>query len=173
SYNFFTNSDDGSKLFIGSTLVVDNDGLHGDQQKSGTIGLKKGLHTIKVTFFERNGGEVLNVRYEGVNIAKQLVPDTILFRASSSIRVAASDEMFLGQDVSFYPNPTSQDIHIETVNGDPVYEVVFLNALGNTVKEVHNGNSKLTINISDLDFGVYTVQIKTIANVITKKLRVE
>ena len=34
-----TVSDDGSKLWIGDQLVVDNDGLHGDREKKGTIDL--------------------------------------------------------------------------------------------------------------------------------------
>ncbi|MBD0260574.1 MAG: hypothetical protein ICV83_33065, partial [Cytophagales bacterium] len=51
-YTFYTSSDDGSKLYIGTTEVVSNDGLHALQERSGTIGLKAGKHSITVTFFE-------------------------------------------------------------------------------------------------------------------------
>jgi hypothetical protein len=60
-YEFATNSDDGSRLYIGDKLVADNDGLHGEQTMSGTIDLKKGAHPIVVTFFEKGGGEALRV----------------------------------------------------------------------------------------------------------------
>ena len=54
-YKFQTESDDGSRLYIDKTMVVDNDGLHGMTKKEGTIRLKVGWHKITVTFFE-NGG---------------------------------------------------------------------------------------------------------------------
>ncbi len=82
-YTFYTSSDDGSKLLIGSTEVVNNDGLHAEQEKSGKIGLKKGKHAITVTFFELGGGQGLSVSYEGPSVTKQAVPVSALFRASA------------------------------------------------------------------------------------------
>ncbi len=52
-YDFFTDSDDGSQLFVDDKLVVDNDGLHGLELEKGAIPLEKGLHRIKVNYFER------------------------------------------------------------------------------------------------------------------------
>ncbi|MBK8874181.1 MAG: PQQ-dependent sugar dehydrogenase [Bacteroidetes bacterium] len=84
-YTFYTSSDDGSKLYIGSTLVVDNDGAHAVQELSGQIGLKSGLHAIYVDYFDRAGQEILEVRYEGPGIAKQLIPASVLFRADPTV----------------------------------------------------------------------------------------
>ena len=80
TYTFYTSSDDGSKLYIGTTQVVSNDGLHGVVEKSGTIGLKAGKHAIRVVFFERTGGESLVVSYAGPGIAKIAIPASALFR---------------------------------------------------------------------------------------------
>jgi hypothetical protein len=80
AYTFYTTSDDGSKLFIGTTEVVNNDGVHASQERSGTIGLKAGKHAIRVEFFEVGGGEVLEVRYSGPGIAKTLVPASALYK---------------------------------------------------------------------------------------------
>src|SRR5690606_31600210 len=63
-YTFYTTSDDGSALFINDQIVVDNDGLHAEQEKSGTLTLEKGKHAIRATFFEKTGKEVFNVSYE-------------------------------------------------------------------------------------------------------------
>lgn len=79
SYTFYTESDDGSALFINNQQVVDNDGLHSARERSGSITLSAGLHQITVTFFESGGGEVLNVRMAGPGLAKQLIPDNVLF----------------------------------------------------------------------------------------------
>lgn len=79
-YTFYTGSDDGSQLFIGDDLVVDNDGLHGMSEESGTAALGKGLHPIRVTFFEKNGASDLKVSYRGPGVEKQTIPPERLFR---------------------------------------------------------------------------------------------
>jgi hypothetical protein len=84
-YTFYTTSDDGSKLFIDgfdeAHKVVHNDYLQGPTERSGTINLTAGLHSIYVTFFEKTGGETLEVRYQGPagsGIAKQIIPSNVL-----------------------------------------------------------------------------------------------
>ena len=78
-YEFSTVSDDGSRLYIGDKLVVDNDGLHGSEEKTGVIGLAEGFHPIRVTYFEKTGGNELSVLYRGPDITNQEIPGTLLF----------------------------------------------------------------------------------------------
>lgn len=73
-YTISIESDDGSKLFIGDTLLVDNDGLHGMVEKSGTIGLMGGKHAITIEFFENTGGAGLIARIEGPDLPRQTIP---------------------------------------------------------------------------------------------------
>ena len=85
TYTFYTRSDDGSQLFIGNTLVVNNDGLHGPEERSGNIGLKAGKHAITVTYFDHAGGvDVLSASYAGPGITKRAIPATALYRTSGS-----------------------------------------------------------------------------------------
>ncbi|NIP98897.1 MAG: hypothetical protein GWO24_38085, partial [Akkermansiaceae bacterium] len=56
AYLFSTTSNDGSRLYIGDRLVVDNWGPHSMLKKSGTISLKKGKHPIRIIFQEGGGG---------------------------------------------------------------------------------------------------------------------
>ena len=60
-YQFYTSSDDGTKLFIDSKMVVSNDGTHGANLVSGKIQLEKGKHEVEIQFFEGEGGEYLEV----------------------------------------------------------------------------------------------------------------
>lgn len=79
-YLFYTRSDDGSRLYIGDDLVVDNDGLHSALEKGGFAALKAGLHPIRVGYFEAAGEvEVLEVYYEGRGLDKQPIPAKALF----------------------------------------------------------------------------------------------
>jgi S1-C subfamily serine protease len=80
-YTFFTSSDDGSKLFIGERLVVNNDGLHPPRESAGVIRLKAGLHPITILMFEASGGEALSVSIEGPNLKKQeIAPESFFIR---------------------------------------------------------------------------------------------
>jgi hypothetical protein len=74
TYAFYTSSDDGSQFYIGDTLVVDNDGLHGLREETGWIGLKAGKHALTVMFFEKTGNESLSVSWSGPGFAKQGIP---------------------------------------------------------------------------------------------------
>jgi len=78
-YEFYTASDDGSRLYIGKDLVVDNNGRHAIQEKQGTIELEKGYHPIIVLFFEKTGDDDLIVSVKGPGIEKQVIPDTLIF----------------------------------------------------------------------------------------------
>lgn len=84
NYTFYTSSDDGSRLYIGNTLVVDNDGLHATREASGSIGLKAGKHAITMAFFEHLGSAVLTVSYSGAAISKRVIPSSTLYRIAPS-----------------------------------------------------------------------------------------
>jgi hypothetical protein len=80
NYTFYTNSDDGSKLYIDGVLVVNNDGLHGMLEKSGYKYLLAGRHSITVDYLEYDGDNALLVSYAGPSITKTQMPVNILFR---------------------------------------------------------------------------------------------
>jgi hypothetical protein len=79
-YTFSTTSDDGSMLTIGDHVVVDNDGLHGPDEITGTVALRAGKHPLTVTFFEKGGGESLTVQYEGPGIPRREIGPEVLYR---------------------------------------------------------------------------------------------
>ena len=78
-YVFYTGSDDGSRLWIDDHQVVNNDGLHGLAEKSGSMALAKGYHKIRVAFFERTGNENLVVYVRSQYLPKQKLPREWLY----------------------------------------------------------------------------------------------
>jgi len=64
-YSFWVASDDGSKLYIGNQLVVNNDGLHGMRAKQGHKAIARGLHKLRLEFFEKTGGAGMLFRLKG------------------------------------------------------------------------------------------------------------
>ena len=83
-YTFFTSSDDGSKLFIDGVEIVDNDGIHAVQERSGSIILEQGLHPITILFFQGGGGAILRASYSGPSITKTQLPFNILYPQNCS-----------------------------------------------------------------------------------------
>jgi hypothetical protein len=51
-YTFTLVSDDGSKLFIDDSLLIDNDGLHSVASKTGDIELDSSQHKIKIQYIQ-------------------------------------------------------------------------------------------------------------------------
>ncbi len=78
-YTFATTSDDGSRLYINDQLLVDNDGLHGMREQTGTVDLTAGKHKIVVTYFDNGGGDGLEVTWSGPRLRKQTIAADRLF----------------------------------------------------------------------------------------------
>jgi hypothetical protein len=58
---FALSSDDGSRLFIDGIFLIENDGIHANETRFGAIELAEGVHTVRVEYFERDGGEFLQL----------------------------------------------------------------------------------------------------------------
>ena len=78
-YDFYTSSDDGSMLYIDNQLIVNNDGDHGMEEKTGKAYLAKGLHPIKVVYFNGSGDNGLEVDFNLSGEKKSVIPAGILF----------------------------------------------------------------------------------------------
>ncbi len=88
TYNFRTNSDDGSRLYLGAlngsgspysfsaTPLVNNDGLHGGQDAtSANINLSVGTYPIAITFYEQGGGETMSVSWRRGSASFAAIPN--------------------------------------------------------------------------------------------------
>jgi alpha-L-fucosidase len=74
AYTFALAADDGAKLWIDGTLVVDNDGLHGVEEKTGVVPLARGTHAIRVEYFNKTGGSALKLRYAPAGQSLKPIP---------------------------------------------------------------------------------------------------
>jgi hexosaminidase len=75
-YSFFLTSDDGSRLTIADRPVIDNDGAHSSQERSGQVALAKGLHPFALDYMDLGGGGALELRYSVDNGQPQPVPSS-------------------------------------------------------------------------------------------------
>jgi C1A family cysteine protease len=79
SYKLYINSDDGSDLWLDGKLLVNNDGNHAMTEKSASVTLSAGYHTLVVQQYQNAGSSGLIASWSGPNIGKQVIPASALF----------------------------------------------------------------------------------------------
>jgi len=79
TYTFYLTSDDGTDLVIDDQEVVDHDGNHGAYERSGSIDLEAGLHSVTIRYFQGRGGSVFEYAWQGPGFAKQAIPSEVWF----------------------------------------------------------------------------------------------
>ena len=178
-YTFYPTSDDGSMLYIDNVLVVNNDGLHGAVEKSGTIGLKSGKHAISLGYFQQSGGATCYVNYSGPGISKQAIPSSALYRVAGSV---ASDNSLnriitsLPQvGIKAYPNPFINSIMIDINSPAGEYKLMLIDAIGRIIwTKIGNktdGSFQQSVNTSTLQKGIYI--LRAIQNNKTSVIKLE
>jgi hypothetical protein len=84
-YTFIMASDDGSRLYINSTKVVDNAGMHRLQERSGETTLEAGDHRIRVEFFDYSGPAACSASWMPPGGDREPIPATALFHREGGV----------------------------------------------------------------------------------------
>ena len=82
TYTFFTQGDDGARLWVDGRLLVDDWADHGPVERSGTIELTAGRrYSIRLEYFERYWGATARLLWSSPAMPKEVVPQSALFPA--------------------------------------------------------------------------------------------
>ncbi|HYG74843.1 MAG TPA: PA14 domain-containing protein [Planctomycetota bacterium] len=85
TYTFYTQSDDGVRLWINGQQLVNNWTDHGLTENSGSIALTAGQrYSLKMEFYDRSGGAVARLLWSSASTAKAAIPQTQLFTTNVS-----------------------------------------------------------------------------------------
>ncbi len=80
TYGFTLNSDDGSKLYIDGSLVIDNDGLHPMRAMQGSTMLAAGFHDIEIQYFQGPRTHIgLQWFWQPPGSVNEIVPPGVLY----------------------------------------------------------------------------------------------
>ncbi len=78
SYNFITENDDGVRLFIDGTNIIDDWSYHAPKINTGIIELQPGWHTILIEYFEYTADNKISLTWETPNGYKGPIPKELL-----------------------------------------------------------------------------------------------
>lgn len=77
-YTFSTRSDDGVRLLIDDTTVIDHFDAHSPAADQGWLALTAGWHRVLLEYFEDGGGAELSLSWSSPSQAEQVVPESHL-----------------------------------------------------------------------------------------------
>ncbi|HUW82091.1 MAG TPA: Calx-beta domain-containing protein, partial [Phycisphaerae bacterium] len=84
TYTFYTNTDDGVRLWVDNQLVIDQWVDQGPTEVSGTITLSAGVkYDIEMEYYENGGGAVAELRWSSASQTKEIIPQTQLYPAAA------------------------------------------------------------------------------------------
>jgi len=78
-YTFYANTEFGIALWVDGVLLASNESTDWLGERSGTIGLQKGYHTIRVKYFQLGGETDMSILWEGPGIKKSTIPKKVYF----------------------------------------------------------------------------------------------
>ncbi|MCU1383514.1 MAG: hypothetical protein JWL71_2211, partial [Acidobacteria bacterium] len=94
TYTFYTVSNDGVRLWVNGTRVVDNWTNHGTTENSGTVALAAGQrYDIKMEYYEDTGNATARLLWSSPSTPKAVVPNARLFapaRAPAAVAFAVN-----------------------------------------------------------------------------------
>lgn len=157
-YTFFTTSDEGSMLYIDGNLVVDNNGLHAMQQRSGNYSFPAaGLYPIRVEYFEQYSAQGLTVEYQPSGGSRTTIPDSKLFVSGG----AALMTTFSAGTSTFgaFPNPFTNEITVTTDGTATVAVIYDFNGVVVRSVEIPEGTYSSIIDTGSLAVGTYVLNV--------------
>ncbi|MFP5271335.1 PA14 domain-containing protein [Coleofasciculus sp.] len=80
THEFFTNSDDGVRLWVDDQLLIDNWSNHAATENSGTIDLQAGQqYDIRMDYYENFGKSVAQLLWSSESQSKEIIPESQLY----------------------------------------------------------------------------------------------
>lgn len=176
-YTFYTNSDDGVRLWINGQEIINNWTDHSPTENSGTITLSAGVkYTVKMEYYNNTGGAVAQLSWSGASTPKAIIPQKQLYLPTSgnrdadeqaqAVTLTASSTFSAVLKTGVYPNPVSKG-HLATLQinsergGTAVVQIAGI--AGNVIQSyqlnVAPGGNVKTVQTAGLTPGIYVVRI--------------
>nr|WP_245864732.1 PA14 domain-containing protein [Paenibacillus donghaensis] len=112
TYQIYTASDDGIRVWMDDSLIIDSWTKQSGTERMGTIALQAGqLHNIKVEYYENQGDARMKLMWQSPSQAKVTVPASALFNGATS--AANSLEMAVSTPAPT-PVPTAEPTLVPT-----------------------------------------------------------
>jgi hypothetical protein len=86
------------------------------------------------------------------------------------IAVAGIEQYNTNDNVSIYPNPATTSLQVSLAGTSEGSTLVITDMLGNAVKQLAVNSNQLSINVSELNEGIYNISISNKEGTINKRV---
>lgn len=119
-YELRVRSDDGAFVWVDGKVVLKNDGEHPPRDETTKVTLDAGLYTLRVLYFDKEGGEVLKLLWKPPGAAEFVVIPNEHLRTEKDVTrvVAPGPKRFVGQIEGLRPG---DGLSLESVH--PSYRI--------------------------------------------------
>lgn len=108
TYTFTTQSDDGIRLTVNDTQLINNWTDHANASNSGTISLVAGQkYNIVLEYYERAGQAVAQLYWSSVSQPNQIIPKSQLYSVATGCTSASSASVIINSQPTASTAPTS------------------------------------------------------------------
>ena len=160
-YSFYTVSDDGERLWVNDSLLVDAWTDHGADTYSGKINLISGQsYDIKMEYYQNSAGASAKLYWQSPSQPKEIIPSSQL-RTSM---INSVNEFSLQNKIQIFPNPFSNETTITFPNNiNDNYTLIIYDLQGTQVKKFSEINmNKIIISSNNLNDGLYLFTLNNI-----------
>lgn len=145
NYTFFTESDDGVRLWVNDNLLVDKWIPQPATEWSGNINLTAGnRYPIKIEYFEEQGSASMKLRWAHANISKQIIPVSQLYSQLTTGNISSNE---------FQIFPTVVQDQLNIIGENTSWSIIDL--MGRTHLVGDTSHSHEAIDVSSLASGPY------------------
>ena len=171
TYTFYTNSDDGVRLWVNGQLLVDNWTDHAPIENSGTIALTAGQKvSIRLDYYENGGGAAIHLFWSSPSTGKNAVPTTQLYPAPANVAPVFSSTPSATPSAATTNDSVAFSGSATDANGDTLtYVWTFgdgTNATGATASHTYGapGTYTATVTANDNHGGMVTSSVTITVN---------
>ena len=167
TYTFTTTSDDGVRLTLNGTVVIEKLVYQGSSSWTGSIALTADTkYDIDLKYFDGNGNANCKLEWSSTSTPKQIVPTSLLYSVNNSNQreEVAEIELRNKENSSVHPNPTTGVVQIPGWRTGE--KVTILDAKGRTIMQ---SDISSTIWIGELPNGIYILMHEGKAHKIVKE----
>lgn len=169
TFTFYTVSDDGVRLWVNNTLLIDNWTNHAAVENSGSIALTAGQqYDIRMEYYEKTSLATAKLLWSSPSVVKKVIPRVNLYLPASTRQGALNSDVFSidaeNVKLNAFPNPAGNAVSINykaSVSGNA--ELILLDGYSKEILKktisVQAGENSVDLNLSDIENGLYMLVI--------------
>lgn len=128
TYTFYTNSDDGVRLWVNGQQIINNWTDHAPTENSGAIALTAGQkYNITLEYYENGGGAAIRLYWSSPSQAKEIIPQSQLYPSGGTSPTptpsSGGEWIFCANESSFCPFSGTREVRYGA-NGVYVYKTL-------------------------------------------------